>query len=36
MDDQTPSLVDQWTKRLPATDAQHPPSAESNPVGNLG
>ncbi len=24
-----------WTKRLPATDAQQPPSPKSNPVGNL-
>lgn len=31
----TPVAVATWTKLLRGTDAQHPPSPNSNPVGNL-
>lgn len=30
-----PIAVATWTKVLPASDAQHPPSAGSNPLGNV-
>lgn len=31
----SPSAVKTWTKRLTASDAQHPPSPGSNPLGNM-
>lgn len=31
----SPSAVETWTKRLTASDAQHPPSPRSNPLGNM-
>lgn len=30
-----PTVVESWDKVLPATDAQQPPSANTNPTGNL-
>jgi hypothetical protein len=30
-----PTPVEIWTKKLPASDAQQPPSPNSNPLGNL-
>lgn len=30
-----PEVEETWTKVLPASDAQHPPSEKSNPLGNM-